>query len=66
MTMNEKSMQEYCNQMMLIAKGFVATMNEDKQITPNEVSVYIKTMATSQSMYEYYKELVEGEQDNAQ
>lgn len=65
MTTSEKQMQEYCNQMMLMTKGFVATMNEDKQITPDEVSVYIKTIATSQSMYEYYKELVEGEQ-NAQ
>lgn len=66
MTTNEKNMQQYRNQMMLMAKGFVATMNEDKQMTPDEVSVYIKTIANSQSMYEYYKELVEGEQDNAQ
>ena len=65
MTTNEKNMQEYCNQMMLMAKGFVAIMNEDKQMTPDEVSTCIKTIANAQSMYEYYKELVEGEQ-NAQ
>lgn len=65
MTTNEKNMQQYSNQMMLMAKGFVAIMNEDKQMTPDEVSDCIKTIANAQSMYEYYKELVEGEQ-NAQ
>lgn len=65
MTNNEKQMQQYCNEMMLMARGFVTLMNDDKQMTPDEVSTYIKTIANAQSMYEYYKELVEGEQ-NAQ
>ena len=65
MTTNERQMQNYSNEMMLMARGFVAIMNEDKQMTPDEVSTYIKTIANAQSMYEYYKELVEGEQ-NAQ
>lgn len=65
MTTNERCMQQYSNEMMLMARGFVAIMNEDKQMTPDEVSTYIKTIANAQSMYEYYKELVEGEQ-NAQ
>lgn len=65
MTMNEKQMQQCCNEMMLMARGFVALMNEDKQMTPDEVSTYVKTIANAQSLYEYYKELVEGEQ-NAQ
>lgn len=65
MTANEKQMQQYCNEMMLMARGFVALMNDDKQMTPDEVSTYVKTIASAQSMYEYYKELVEGER-NAQ
>lgn len=66
MTTNEKYMQQFGNEMMLMAKGFVALMNDDKQMTPDEVSTYVKTIANAQSSYEYYKELVEGEQDNAQ
>lgn len=63
MTNNEQGMQRYCNEMMLMARGFVALMNDDKQMTPDEVSTYVKTIANAQSMYEYYKELVEGEQN---
>lgn len=66
MTVNERQMQNYCNEMMLMVRGFVALMQDDKQMTPDEVSTYIKTIASAQSMYEYYKELVEGERDNAQ
>ena len=66
MTTNERCMQQYSNQMMLMTRGLVAIMRDDKQMTADEVSLYIKTIASAQSMYEYYKELVEGEHDNAQ
>ena len=65
MSERQKSFEGYKMQMVMVAKGFTAMMQQDQYMEPDEISAYIKTMSSIQSMYEYYKELLE-EENNAQ